>query len=296
MAEVAAAVGVVDTSINAASNALDLYNKVLDQVIPWATFEETVETLRKYQTDYSTTAGQIVGETTTLIMNSQDAYIDATRLVYEWCGLVIPLLQGYLQLLPTYSEASANGQKVILMQVLTKGIENMTSAQSSLAKSSASFNACAGKLSALTTQLKNDFDVKSDYFTGQVDKIRKEAYLGAMSGIVAGPFGLAIAYGIAAGVVEGKLIPELKAKCEEVQNAYNLLKTTIEKATRDITDVKQKLQKEIMTIGDMKVQTQETNLWVSMNGLMIKQLQDSANKLITMCQAYMKSHNSQLRG
>ncbi|XFB08579.1 hemolysin E, partial [Azotobacter salinestris] len=41
----------------------------------------------------------------------------------------------------------------------------------------------------------------------QVDKLRKEAYGGAAVGLVLGPFGLLISYSIAAGVLEGKLIP-----------------------------------------------------------------------------------------
>ena len=40
----------------------------------------------------------------------------------------------------------------------------------------------------------------------------------AAAGVVAGPFGLIISYSIAAGVVEGKLIPELKNKLKSVQN------------------------------------------------------------------------------
>ncbi len=69
------------------------------------------------------------------------------------------------------------------------------------------------------SQLTNDFS-ESSYFQSQVDKIRKEAYAGAAAGVVAGPFGLIISYSIAAGVVEGKLIPELKNKLKSVQNFF----------------------------------------------------------------------------
>ncbi|ENO4813871.1 TPA: hemolysin HlyE, partial [Shigella sonnei] len=96
--------------------------------------------------------------------------------------------------------------------VLDDGITKLNEAQKSLLVSSQSFNNASGKLLALDSQLTNDFSEKSSYFQSQVDKIRKEAYAGAAAGVVAGPFGLIISYSIAAGVVEGKLIPELKNK------------------------------------------------------------------------------------
>lgn len=57
----------------------------------------------------------------------------------------------------------------------------------------------------------------------QVDKIRKEVYASAAAGVAAGPFGLIISYSIAAGVVEGKLIPELKKKLKSVQDFFTSL-------------------------------------------------------------------------
>ncbi|HCS2074616.1 TPA: hemolysin HlyE, partial [Shigella sonnei] len=104
--------------------------------------------------------------------------------------------------------------------VLDDGITKLNEAQKSLLVSSQSFNNASGKLLALDSQLTNDFSEKSSYFQSQVDKIRKEAYAGAAAGVVAGPFGLIISYSIAAGVVEGKLIPELKNKLKSVQSFF----------------------------------------------------------------------------
>ncbi|ENI9569986.1 hemolysin HlyE, partial [Shigella sonnei] len=107
--------------------------------------------------------------------------------------------------------------------VLDDGITKLNEAQKSLLVSSQSFNNASGKLLALDSQLTNDFSEKSSYFQSQVDKIRKEAYAGAAAGVVAGPFGLIISYSIAAGVVEGKLIPELKNKLKSVQSFFTTL-------------------------------------------------------------------------
>lgn len=63
------------------------------------------------------------------------------------------------------------------------------------------------------------FQKKNSYFQLQVDKIRKEVYVG----VVVGLFGLIIFYFIAVGVVEGKLILELKNKLKFVQNFFIIL-------------------------------------------------------------------------
>ncbi|END06254.1 hemolysin E family protein, partial [Escherichia coli P0301867.8] len=98
------------------------------------------------------------------------------------------------------------------------------------------------------------FQKKNSYFQSQVDKIRKEAY----AGVVAGPFGLIISYSIAAGVVEGKLIPELKNKLKSVQNFFTTLSNTVKQANKDIDAAKLKLTTEIAAIGEIKTETETT--------------------------------------
>lgn len=41
-------VEVVKNAIETADGALDLYNKYLDQVIPWQTFDETIKELSRW--------------------------------------------------------------------------------------------------------------------------------------------------------------------------------------------------------------------------------------------------------
>ena len=41
----------VKNIIETAEKALDLYNRVVDTVIPWATFENTIKEMTKFQTD-----------------------------------------------------------------------------------------------------------------------------------------------------------------------------------------------------------------------------------------------------
>ncbi|WP_251361308.1 hemolysin E, partial [Escherichia coli] len=81
-------VEVVKNAIETADGALDLYNKYLDQVIPWQTFDETIKELSRFKQEYSQAASVLVGDIKTLLMDSQDKYFEATQTVYEWCGVV----------------------------------------------------------------------------------------------------------------------------------------------------------------------------------------------------------------
>lgn len=271
-------VEVVKNAIETADGALDLYNKYLDQVIPWQTFDETIKELSRFKQEYSQAASVLVGDIKTLLMDSQDKYFEATQTVYEWCGVATQLLAAYILLFDEYNEKKASAQKDILIKVLDDGITKLNEAQKSLLVSSQSFNNASGKLLALDSQLTNDFSEKSSYFQSQVDKIRKEAYAGAAAGVVAGPFGLIISYSIAAGVVEGKLIPELKNKLKSVQSFFTTLSNTVKQANKDIDAAKLKLTTEIAAIGEIKTETETTRFYVDYDDLMLSLLKVSGQK------------------
>ena len=271
-------VEVVKNAIETADGALDLYNKYLDQVIPWQTFDETIKELSRFKQEYSQAASVLVGDIKTLLMDSQDKYFEATQTVYEWCGVATQLLAAYIFLFDEYNEKKASAQKDILIKVLDDGITKLNEAQKSLLVSSQSFNNASGKLLALDSQLTNDFSEKSSYFQSQVDKIRKEAYAGAAAGVVAGPFGLIISYSIAAGVVEGKLIPELKNKLKSVQSFFTTLSNTVKQANKDIDAAKLKLTTEIAAIGVIKTETETTRFYVDYDDLMLSLLKVSGQK------------------
>ena len=196
-----------------------------------------------------------------------------------------------MELFENYDENKAGDQKTILLKVLGDGIAKMTEAQQSLTESSMSFNKASGKLASLKTQLDHDFAEGSDYYEGQVAKIRKEAYAGAAAGLLFGPFGLIFSYGTAAGVVEGELIPKLRAHLDNVNRRFQETKDLVDKADKDITTAKGKLQEEIKTIGDIKIATENTNLYISLKTPMVNKLKESAGKLIENCKAYMKRHS-----
>ncbi|EBH7291219.1 hemolysin HlyE [Salmonella enterica] len=283
-------VEVVKSAIETADGALDFYNKYLDQVIPWKTFDETIKELSRFKQEYSQEASVLVGDIKVLLMDSQDKYFEATQTVYEWCGVVTQLLSAYILLFDEYNEKKASAQKDILIRILDDGVNKLNEAQKSLLASSQSFNNASGKLLALDSQLTNDFSEKSSYFQSQVDRIRKEAYAGAAAGIVAGPFGLIISYSIAAGVIEGKLIPELNNRLKAVQNFFTSLSATVKQANKDIDAAKLKLATEIAAIGVIKTETETTRFYVDYDDLMLSLLKGAAKKMINTCNEYQQRH------
>ncbi len=110
------------------------------------------------------------------------------------------------------------------------------------------------------------------------------------AGIVAGPFGLIISYSIAAGVIEGKLIPELNNRLKAVQNFFTSLSATVKQANKDIDAAKLKLATEIAAIGEIKTETETTRFYVDYDDLMLSLLKGAAKKMINTCNEYQQRH------
>lgn len=243
---------IANEGIDTLDKFLDLYNKVLDKVIPWQQFNKTITKLDQFQFDYSKEAAVLIGEIKTKMMDGMDAYFRATESIFEWCHLAIELLESYRTLFKgQMNQEKFDTQRALLLKVLEDGILKMTIGQQQLAQSSSSFNVASGKLETLNHRLASDFNQNSAYFQSQMERVRLTAYLGAAPFSI---FGLAIA----AGVVEGVLIPKLKAKMAEIEKWYNEVRAEVKISFKNIDDTKAKLNEEIRHIGVLKAQTDST--------------------------------------
>lgn len=285
MAAVKEGIDVAKAAIEAANAGLDLYDKVLDRVIPWKKFENITAELDKYRDDYSQESADLIGLVKQHMMDSQDSYFMATQSIYQWCGLVTPLLKAYLQLFKDNSLQKNAAQRTLLLKVLDDGIEKMNKAQNDLDLSSRSFNLAAGNLTSLYTRLQLESDEKSDYFQSSLKKLRLQVYGGAA---FAGILGLAIA----AAVLEIRIIPDLKAKLNEVTEFYKTLQQKVKDALDNIDDTKEKLREEIKIIGDLRVKTESTKEFILMDNMeSLKEIiTDAVNDLIENAYAYRKRH------
>ncbi|ECO0662441.1 hemolysin E [Salmonella enterica subsp. enterica serovar Give] len=96
--------------------------------------------------------------------------------------------------------------------------------------------------------------------------------------------------GTAAGVIEGKLIPELNNRLKAVQNFFTSLSATVKQANKDIDAAKLKLATEIAAIGEIKTETETTRFYVDYDDLMLSLLKGAAKKMINTCNEYQQRH------
>lgn len=265
--------------------ALELYSKVLDSIVPWKAFNKTLVELDKYTDYYSQQSALLIGDIKVLMKNGIDAYYRATQLITGWCDTAIPLLTTYVDLFNDHTVEKANAQKYLLVQVLSNGITQMTAAQASVATSASSFNGAIGRLTTLNSRFQVEFGEKSAYFLSKVSKIRLATYLGsAFIGV--------IGLGIGAALIEFKYIPELKRQMGETQKFYDNLSEKVEQAFHDVDVTRGMLQKESQQIGDLKVKTEKTKTFIDLE--YIPELRDtiirSAQSLIRHCNEYRRKH------
>lgn len=256
-------------AIEAANAGLDLYDRLLDKLVPWKQYDDIIKELDKYRDDYSKECSDLIGKVKTNLMDSMDAYFMSTQSIYEWCGLTTPLLRAYLQLFNDANSDNSAAQKKLLLKVLDDGIVKMTKAKEDLHKSSLSFNEAAGNLTSLYGRLTLDSDEKSEYFQDKVSKMRAQVYGGV-------------------AVLGGDLIPKLKKKLQEVKSFYEDLKTKVDGTLTNIDDTKTKLKDEIKVMGDLKTQIETTEEFVNLDGLegLRDLLFEAVNNLIKKCDEY----------
>lgn len=271
--------------IDVSNDAMDLFNEVIDEAVPWHTFEATLKELDEFRNEYSEKAAEKVAEVKGYLSRGMTAYHQASKDVYEWCMVVEPMLQKYIELFDDLDKTKSAQQNGVLVKMLDGGIKEMEEAQEKLGNSSSSFNGAAGRLTTLRHQLSSDFNENSEYYADKIAQVRAEGY--GISAIF-GP----IAWAIAAGVVEGELVPNIKARFKEAKRFYDNLDVIVNKSLESIDETKVKLNRETRAIGDLKVQSEELNTYTSIDTVI--ELRDivisSAKELIRKCIAYRSKH------
>lgn len=278
----------MNKGIEALDKGLDLYDKRLDKVVPWNVFQETLTKLDEYRKDYSKEAANLIGDLKTKMKNGMDTYFMASQNVYEWCSLAVPVLGNYKNLLKgKVDNAKFTALRALILSLLNSGIDKMGKAQEKLDASSTSFNEAAGKLTSLSIRLEADFSEKSEYYKTKISEIRKTAYQGGASFFL---FGILIS----AGVAEGKLIPDVKKKMQNLESYYKDLSKSVAKSTSEIDSAKQKIREEIRAIGNMKSKTEETKIYVESDndGALQQIIVGAIDSLVGKCKGYIARHKN----
>lgn len=294
--DISDAIKIAKEGIDAVNSALGLFNKVLDQIIPWNTFEGTIKKLDRYREDYSNESAEIVGEIKASIADAVDKYFSATQCIYEWCSLASQLLTVYLQLFDERDEEIFQGQKLFLIKILDDGAAKMSDGQTKLEDSTTSFNILKGKLVTLHSRLTNEFDSQSTYFQSKVNQISTEFYRDVVANsIVHGPFGLFFLHDAAAGVIEEIIIAELKLKLDQIKKNFEDLQMLVNKAVFDIDSTKDQLKDKIVYFRELNIQAEESRMFIPFDDLdsFRDNTIESVNKLIVQCNEYQERHGKE---
>lgn len=269
-------------AITTTNEVLGMYMEVLDRAAPWKAFNQSLTELDAYRKDYSTESAWMLRDIRSLMDNGIDSYYHASKYILEWCDTAIPLLTSYVDLFRNdHTVEKAHTQKDLLVEVLAKGIKEMSSAQEEILEGSNSFNRAVGQLTRLNSRIQLEFDEKSVYYQSTINNVRIGAYSGT------GFFGL-FSLGVTAAFVELKFIPEVKAKMAKIQKSYDKLTLKVDQALRDVQITKHKLNREVLEIGDLKSETESTKTFVDLDFLpdLRDTLIESGQSLIDKCKEY----------
>lgn len=288
-------VDIADQGVRAAKASLSLYSTLISSVIPWNEFKEAIDSLIASQNQYSSEAGIQVAQIQTLLQSSHANYDSSLQSVYAWCKKSAPMLGDFMKIFEhTRDSQKAEIQKNLLTTILKDGETAMDTAIKQLEQSKRSFNEASGALVTLKTTLDNDFSKGSSNYNSKKDDLRTKAYAGAAAGAAFGPIGLAIAYAIAAGKVEGEMIPAMEREFAETKRRFERLQDIVVAAQNTITEAKVSISQEIRALGTISSQIETTKTfvetWALVPELLFDPLKKSTSELINMCNEYTRSH------
>lgn len=158
------------TSIKAAGTAMSLYNKDLDNSIPWTILSKTIEAMGMDFQHYSNDAQKLVSPIRHHLMNGLQNYFEASQKVYEWTVFATPILSIYLDLL---------NNKNLVISVLDDGVKKIGESITKLDDVVKEFNHAHNGFLALIDQLKVDFNTTLQGLSDKVVMTRKQFYIGA---------------------------------------------------------------------------------------------------------------------
>lgn len=291
MAKTGAAIQVANNGLCAMNKVIGLTTTLVAETIPWKELKETVQELNKNQDQYSTEAEALVRKIAQALLDSRDQYVTSVNTVDGWCisaTNTIPVLLGLFANITDKDAAKA--QVEIFVKLLNSGEEAISKALGEMNASNESFKTMAAKIEELQPQLEADSNEASAFFKKAVADVRTKAYAGAYSGVIFGLIGLAVSYAIAAGIVEGELVPNLKRAFKETQAAFDKLKKDLEKSEDSIQAAKELIKKEIKDLKTMNDTIEKTEGfaedWAGAPSQHFDSFKDSTSELIKLCTDY----------
>lgn len=253
----------INEAVNATNEALNVYDKLIENVIPWDRFKVNLDEMEKLSDDVSTETGLFFGQIKTDMLDGFDGYFHASSKIYEWVSLVESHMKLYVKLFDNHDAQRAETQKVFLIKMLENGIAQLTEAVAELGKSSQDFKSVRDKLLALRRKFGPKFDGKfAESLISEKD-------------LTVNP-------------------DDLWRMVNEILKFYGSLKKNANQTKQNIVHAKRILRADIRLISELKTQVQQKVRFVhadessDLRAMVIH----SAERLIGTCAEYRKRHNN----
>ena len=280
------------------------FNSVLDRIAPMTEFKELAEKMNKEQAIYSRKTAKAVGDAAHAMLEAEVAYLSAMGPVLEWCAVVSGSYQ-FLANAGTWDmdrQAQFSEEKKTrlfvktrksLMIMCERGVTLITNGIVLLEAAETKLLAASQATASIIAQLNIDCDGKSDSYNELVENIRIKAYVSAIAGLLLGPFGLAISYGIAAGITETKVHDLLNKELPRVKSTYQSLKVKCESVAADL-----KANTVNIVVAKNDMQNLRGSTETAQDGLNLSdefdEMKSAIHILKTACDSFSQKYNSKL--
>ena len=225
----------IKAAAEAAKVVVDTYYNILDRVAPLKEFKELAERMEAERDLYSKETSKYIGDATAAIFNANILYDKAVGPVLEWCKYAI----GLLDAIKIRGSLMDKTTATLFLKVCDEGTKQIAESLAYLDSAEEELRNTGASLIKIQAQLEIDCDSKSPFFDMLIKQQRTQSYASATVGLLLGPLGLIVAEGIAAGVTEASLVPNLQKQLEGLKNTYKDLRQKCAGSLGELTaDVK----------------------------------------------------------
>lgn len=277
-----------DAVLKAAKGALTLYSEALDHVDPWQAFRQTLTQLDRYESLYSAEAASLIGKIKSSIQCGTDEYYFASIIISDWCGAINPLLTTYRDLF----NDKAREQKDLLVEMLEKGMWDMSMAQNSIQRGSIDFNNAVGHLMALKHKIELEFEQRKEFFLSLSSAFPTKS-------LATSTIWTIVKNNIAPAFIDAPAHESnMKEHLDRIRIFFDELSKDVTNAMRSADKSNHRIMdKELQHIGELKVKTEETMTLVDLDE--ISDLHDtiaqSIQGLIDSCNNHRRKHAKKQR-
>lgn len=253
------------------NDVLVTYDQNLDKIVPFKQFRESIKGLEKMAENYNGRCINDINRAIHLGYQVTDEYFRATDKIFKWCVTGRTVFNYILNHKTTLSK---DLMKRALSSTMTKGMESLNESINKLETIRDQLTELYSILQPMPRTLKNElerlgFGMRKKRFAGSNQLNGLLAALGATTTVVLafvlGPVGLAIgllskmeALGIDRCVMNSGFKPSKEEELKITQAYYMSLILTVQYATSNVTEVKEKLNTEITVLKLFRVRSMRT--------------------------------------